>query len=329
MELLSHNHHYHHQQCFNYCDGGGGGGGDLIYKNFRKNMEFDIFFEKLKRNRYENQKLKQKKLVEKISLNIYIDEFNDYELSEHTVREVDEFESLYLKSSQFHKVEEVKCVQEEVPAPIETIEDSLVKSITIDTSLELVKRLNSLACCKEDALYKKTTFTKKKEKKLKRDQMRASSCMPGFSMTSTTTASPATQTPLSHHYYQHHQSIYSNIIFYSQADDETVSTYSCDLFSSLTNSSNVASQQRVIPFYTFNANEDFDFNSYFLSTLKVCSLESSNNSFINKNTNQHYNMHTNATSNMIMNSRSLSSQADSQSTTDSQLAMLDDESMEA
>ena len=303
MELLSHHHQYHHQPSFSYCDGGGGGGlggggAELIYKNFRKNMEFDIFFEKLKRNRYENQKLKQKKLVEKISLNIYIDEFNDYELSEHTVKEVDEFESLYLKNSRCAKFDKEK---EKPVRCVETVEDSLFKSITVDTSLELNRKLSELACCKEDALYKKTTFAKKKEKNKTKQQQQQQNQRD--QMKSASGSSPALL-----------QQIYSNIIFYNQADDDIVSAYSYDLASEYA---------PAIPFYTFNATEEFDFNSYFLSTLKVCNFENKKRRQSGATTS-----HSRLASTSAVNSPSLSSHADSQSTTESQMAMLDD-SMES
>lgn len=280
MEFLSlHHHHHHHQNFFNNYGSHGGEvelgmdqASEMIYKNFRKNMEFDILFEKLKRNRYELQKLKQKRLVEKISLNIYLDEFNDYELNDHHIRsEVEEFEHLYLtsqrkltkriflsKSNDINlntvisatstwmtpsKIQETKII-------IQTVEDALYKSITLDVAAELEKLLirNSqrdtcYAGIKEDSLYKKMTISKKKEKSAKK----------------------AIQAQPSHSHQilpQQQQKIYPNIIFYSQADDETVSTYSLNL-----------ENLSMIPFYSFNSCEDFDFDSYFMSSLQTSNID--------------------------------------------------------
>jgi hypothetical protein len=345
MELLMHHHHHHHYhnqpQFFTYGGGGGGGGdressefnnsSEAFFKNFRKNMEFDIFFEKLKRNRYENQKLKQqRKSVEKISLNIYLDEFNDYELNERTAQEVDAFEHFYLNESR-GGFEQQKKDQAFTPSNVNSseivrnkahvdsvvVEDSLFKSVTVDVTLaqEIIfnatSKLNEISNGhREDALYKKMTVNKKKEKIVKK-----SSQTPLVNNGAGVAASSASPQPS-----------YSNIIFYCQADEEILSAYS-----SFETNSNVGSLPSI-PFYTFNSSEDFDFNSYFLSTLKVCNFETNDNSNIVNNNNSNINNYNNKNnlkkkqrSKFNKNLQSVENGTNEQ--TESQLAVLYDDSM--
>ena len=320
MELLMHPHQHHlNQQLFFHYDTGGSeismDQSEIIYKNFRKNMEFDIFFEKLKRNRYEHQKLKQKKAVEKISLNIYLDEFNDYELNERTTKEVDDFEHFYLNRQQQRNAFRKAQSSTELAMPtsqhviqdiaknkvIPTTEDSLFKTITLDISLEEnkfnVNEINQTGP-REDALYKKMTISKKKEKLTKKAQM----------VTNVTV--PAAPYP---------QQMYSNIIFYSQADEEIVSNYSFDLNASANGTissfnSNGNAPPQPIPFYTFNLCEDFDFNSYFMSSLKICNFETKKRKQRIKNDKN-------------LKSQSICSHSESRTSTDSQSNIVYEESM--
>lgn len=282
MELLMHHHHHHYNQphFFTYSSGGGINGeqsefnsdqSEIIYKNFRKNMEFDIFFEKLKRNRYENQKLKQqRKAVEKISLNIYLDEFNDYELNEHTSKEVDAFEHFYVSDQQKTERNFVSFTSSPPPVEIlekkkftETIEDALFKTLTVDVvpaeEIMNANKKNEISSgFREDALYKKITLSKKKDKNVKSKQTLTNN-------TNTALASASSSSPPN----------YSNIIFYCQADEEFLSSQP-----SFELNSNVGTLPSI-PFYTFNSTEDFDFNSYFLSSLKVCNFDTN---IMNSNT---------------------------------------------
>lgn len=111
-----------------------------------KRGDFDLFFEKLKRNRLENQKLKQKQ--EKISLNIYIEELND----ENTIREVDRFESLYLNNNNNdksitnsnHHTINVNSNNESINSSSDITDDSLNKYKLDETNDNLVDKLNEV-----------------------------------------------------------------------------------------------------------------------------------------------------------------------------------------
>jgi len=216
-----------------------------------------------------------------------LDEFNDYELNERTAQEVDAFEHFYLNESRGGGFDQQKKERAFTPSNVNSseivrknnahvdsvvVEDALFKSVTVDVTLaqEIIlnatSKLNEISNGhREDALYKKMTVNKKKEKTVKKSSQ-TPLVSNGAMGVAASSASP--------------QPSYSNIIFYCQADEEILSTYS-----SFETNSNVGSLPSI-PFYTFNSSEDFDFNSYFLSTLKVCNFETNDNSHtVNSNNN--------------------------------------------